>query len=349
MHQKIILIGFGTVGQGLARILLEKSANLKTDHQYEPTIVAVSDAMKGAVYCPTGLDPGILLRLVEDGVTLDEYPDSGNCHTGWDAVTTIREAEADVVCELAYTNLDTGEPALTHCQTAFLTGKHVVTSNKGPATLAYRDMIALARKHDRMFGIEGTVMSGTPILNLARETLAGNRILAARGILNGTTNYILSEMEKGVTYQDALQKAQSLGYAEADPTGDVEGFDARAKVTILANVLLQQNLKLNQVQCEGISGLTLEDIALARQNNSRWKLIGNVSLTDNGIEAWVRPEMVPLTHPLAGIMGATNAITFTTDLLGNITVVGPGAGSTETGYSILIDLLTIHHSRRNFS
>jgi len=187
-------------------------------------------------------------------------------------------------------------------------------------------------------------MSGTPVLNLASGPLAGNTITAAKGILNGTTNYILTKMEDGKSYQDALAEAQKLGYAEADPTGDVEGYDASAKVTILANVLMNVNLNINDVACEGITKISVEDIEKAKKQNARWKLIGSVENINGKISASVKPELIPLSHPLAGIMGSTNAITFKTDLMGDVTIVGKGAGRIETGFSILTDLLAISHS-----
>jgi homoserine dehydrogenase len=259
-------------------------------------------------------------------------------------LTLIKESNATVICELTFTNLESGEPAISHCKAAFQNGKHVVTSNKGPAALAYREMKSLAAERGKDFLIEGTVMSGTPVLNLADGPLAGCEVTRARGILNGTTNYILTQMENGMSYDEALKKAQELGYAEADPTGDVEGHDARGKVTILANVVMDASIGISDVQCEGITRISADDIATARQKDSRWKLIGSVEKKNGSIIASVSPEMVPLTHPLAGIMGATNAITFSTDLMGDITVVGAGAGKIETGYSILTDLLKIHRS-----
>jgi homoserine dehydrogenase len=195
--------------------------------------------------------------------------------------------------------------------------------------------------------IEGTVVAGTPVINLASGPLAGCHITKIRGILNGTTNYILSEMEKGYAYEEVLKSAQKLGYAEADPTGDVEGYDARGKVAILANVVMGTPLNINDVPCQGITKIKPEDIKFAKKQNARWKLIGSVERKENGsVHGSVAPEMVDLSHPLAGIMGATNALTFTTDLLGDITIVGPGAGRVETGFSILTDVLAIGRGNR---
>lgn len=338
MKHRIALVGFGTVGQGLAEILLEKREELKTHYNYEFNIVGISDIAWGTVYNPEGLDITAMLAAVKEKKKFSRELKE------WDALTMIKESNATVVCELTYTDLNTGEPAISHCKAAFETGKHIVTSNKGPAALAYRELQNLAHEKGVQFLIEGTVMSGTPVLNLTEGPLAGCQIKAARGILNGTTNYILTQMEDGMAYEDALKKAQELGYAEADPTGDVEGYDARGKVTILANVVMNTSLKVEDVSCKGITQITLEDIEKAKKASSRWKLIGSVKKEGDKILAAVAPEMLPLSHPLAGVMGATNAITFTTDLLGEVSIVGPGAGRTETGFSILTDLLRIHNS-----
>jgi len=340
MKHKLALLGFGTVGQGLCEILLSKSEQLKTQYDFEWEVVAVSDMLKGSVYSPDGLDVTQLLKLAEAGSSLEEY--DGGAEKGWDAIKTARESNADIVCEMTYTDVKTGQPATDHCRAAFETGKHVVTSNKGPAALFYRELVDLASKNNVKFMIEGTVMSGTPVINLAANTLAGNDITAVKGILNGTTNFILTNMEAGRSYEEVLDEAQKLGYAEADPTADVEGFDALAKVTILANVLMGENVKPDDIPCKGITQITLDDIEKAKADGKRWKLIGEVRREGGKVSASVSPQTVDLTHPLAGVMGAVNAVTFSTDLMGDVTVNGPGAGKIETGYSILIDILEIH-------
>lgn len=348
MQHRIALIGFGTVGQGLCEILETRRPMLQERYGFDWQIVAVSDFLKGSIHCPTGLDVNQLLDLAKQERSLDNYQGAGELHTGWDALTTIQNSNADTVCELSYTDVKTGEPAISHCRAAFEHGKNIVTSNKGPAALCYGELAALALANGVQFLIEGTVMAGTPVLNLARGPLAGCEVSAARGILNGTTNYILSEMEAGAPYEDVLKRAQELGYAEADPTGDVEGFDAMAKVVILANVVLGSAISTADVAREGITGISPAMIEEAKAKGARWKLLGNIEkLADGGVQASVKPEMVPLTHPLAGIMGATNAVTFNTDLLGEVTIVGPGAGRQETGFSILTDILAIAVQGKN--
>ncbi len=336
MKQKIALLGFGTVGQGLCEILLDKKEYLKEKYNYEFSVVAVADFAYGNVYNPEGLD---IEQMLEEAKAKKKFTkDISNL----DNIELIKKCNANVICELTYTDLETGGPAIEHCKAALSSGKSVVTSNKGPAALKYPEMKKLADANGVKFMIEGTVCAGTPVINLTNGPLAGCKISKIRGILNGTTNYMLSEMEKGMAYDEVLKVAQELGYAEADPTGDVEGYDARGKVTILANIVMGAKLNISDVSCQGITKITPADIEKAKEENSRWKLIGSVELKDDGtVTGSVAPEMIPMTHPLAGIMGATNALTFTTDLLGDVTIVGPGAGRIETGFSILTDLISI--------
>ncbi len=335
---KLALIGFGTVGQGFAEILQSQAHSLATQHGLRTAVVAVSDLLKGSVYHPDGLDIGALLTASQD---LSGYPDQPGLVRGLDAIQTINQSNADVVIEVSYTDLKTGEPALSHVRAAFKAGKHVIVTNKGPVALAYRELAAQAHARRLYFGYEGTVMSGAPALRLARTALAGCTVREVRGILNGTTNYILTQMERGATYGDALAEAQRLGYAEADPSGDVEGFDAAGKVVILANTVLDGSLRMEDVDRTGITALTPADITSARSASERWKLIARACRTENGIIASVKPERLPVSDPLAGVGGAVNAITYETDLLGPVTLVGPGAGRRETGFAILSDLLEL--------
>jgi homoserine dehydrogenase len=261
--------------------------------------------------------------------------------SGWDSLRTIRESNADTVVEISWTDVQTGQPAIDHVKAAFESGKNAVLTNKGPVALAYRELAELATTHNVRFRFEGTVMSGTPTIRLAQRALAGCEIVEIKGILNGTTNYILTQMEGGQSYADALLEAQRLGYAEADPTADVEGWDAAGKTVILANVLMGGDLRVADVDRTGISSLTLADVEAAKAAGERWKLIARVWQEDYITKASVRPTRLPLSHPLAGVSGAVNACTYTTDLLGDVTLVGPGAGRKETGYAVLGDLLEI--------
>ncbi len=337
---KLALVGFGVVGQGLAEILLKHKDRLAKEHGFEFSVVAVSDFVKGAAYDPKGLDLAKLLALAKEN-RISEYP---GAKTGWNALDTIVKSNADVVVEATYTDIKTAEPAYSHFKAALNSGKHLVTTNKGPTALFFHEVAALAKSKKVRFLYEGTVISGTPALNLAALCLAGNEIREIRGIVNGTTNFILTNMEKGKSYADALKEAQDLGFAEAIPDADVEGFDAMAKVVILAKAVMGADVKIADVDRTGITKITLDDVTAAKAEGKRWKLIGRVAREGGAVRASVRPEKLDISDPLAGVGGATNALTFSTDLIRNVTIIGPGAGKIETGYSILVDLLAIHRT-----
>jgi homoserine dehydrogenase len=339
---KLVFLGFGTVGQGLAELLVAKRDELKKRYGFDWMVTGIADTIKGTAYDPAGIDLAKALALAAKGESLVALDRGGK---GWDALAMARQAEADVLLEATYTDIKTGEPATSHIKAALERGVHVVTTNKGPLALHYRELAELAAKHKAEFLFEGTVMSGTPVLNLVRETLAGAEILEMQGILNGTTNYILTRMEEGLSYEDALKKAQELGYAEAVPDADVLGWDALAKVTILANVVFGASLKPTESPCEGITKITAADITKAKADGKRYKLIGRVWREGGAVKASVAPRLVDLSQPLAGVMGATNAVAIKTDALGEVTIVGPGAGRAQTGFSMLTDLLHIVRRR----
>ncbi|MFE3845381.1 homoserine dehydrogenase [Thermoplasmatota archaeon] len=340
MHLKLAFIGFGVVGQGLTEILIEKKKLLKKKYNFSYKVVAISDILKGSVYDKDGLDLEKIMELIKQGNKLDEYPSGIK---NMDSIATIKDTNADTIIEVTFTDVKTGEPALTHIKTAFKHNKNVISTNKGPVIKESLNLIKIAKNKNLHYGFEGVVLAGTPAINLFRHTLAGTVIKDFRGILNGTTNYILTRMEEGMSYNDALKKAQQLGYAEADPTGDVEGLDALGKVVILTNIVLGKNISWEDVKRKGITEITQKDIEIARSEGKRWKLIGSAEIKENGnINAKVWPEKLSVNDPLAGISEATNALTFNTDELGKVTIIGPGAGKRETGFSLLIDLLELN-------
>ena len=345
MHFKLAFIGYGVVGQGLTEILLEKKEMLAKKYDFKYTVVAISDLMKGSVYDKDGLDMKKILSLVKTGKKLDEYPTGIK---GMDSLKTINETNSDTIIEVTFTDVKTGEPALTHIQTALNAGKNVISTNKGPVVKQAAELLKLAEKNNVNYGFEGVVMAGTPVINLAKYCLSGNNISGFKGILNGTTNYILTRMEGGMSYDDALKKAQELGYAEADPTGDVEGLDALGKVVILTNVVLGKKIGWTDVERKGITQISKQDVEAAKKEGKRWKLIGSAEVQKDGsVKAKVWPQKLPLSDPLAGVNEAINALTFFTDELGSVTIVGPGAGKRQTGFSLLIDMLNMNNERKD--
>ena len=335
---RLLFLGFGTVGQGLAELLLAKRDELTRRYGLEWQVTGIADTLKGSVYDPGGIDLARALEAARRGESLAGLGREGG---SWDGLTMVRHAEADVLLEATYTDIKTGEPATSHVRAALERGMHVVTSNKGPLALHYRELAELAARNGAKFRFEGTVMSGTPVLNVILEAMAGAEVQEVQGILNGTTNFILTEMEKGLAYDAALKRAQELGYAEAVPDADVLGWDALAKVTILANVAFGAALKPTDSPCEGITKISAQDIARALAEGKRYKLIGRVWREGGAVKAQVAPRLVELSHPLAAVMGATNALTVKSDALGEVTVVGPGAGRTQTGFAMLSDLIQI--------
>src|SRR4030042_3010330 len=211
---RLALIGFGNVGQGLAQILYDKGNTYADKFGLKFIIVAVTDLIYGSAYDPEGLDLPTLSKIASEHGDFSQFPSQGN---HWDAFTTISKSNADVIVEISYTNFDTGEPALSHIRAAFENHKHVVTSNKGPIALKYQELIELASTKKVKLGVEGTSLSGTPVLNLGTKLLAGIEICQIEGILNGTTNFILTKMGNGTSYADALAEAQARGYPEDDP------------------------------------------------------------------------------------------------------------------------------------
>lgn len=338
---RLALIGFGTVNQGLVEILRKHNLFLADTYGARYSIVGICGRRKGSIYDPNGLQLDKVLKAVRGGGTLENV---NALQRGWEVETLITESNADIIVEATSTDFHTGQPATGYIQRALECGKHVVTANKGPIALHYPELAALARKNNLYLGLEGTVMSGSPAIHLGQEVLKSAVIYKIEGILNGTTNYILTQMEQGVDYPTALEEAQRKGYAEADPSGDVEGWDAAGKVAILSTLIFNHPIAIDAVERTGISGLTLEDIQKAQQAGERWKLIGCLEPRNGGLSARVAPLRLPLSHPLANVNGATNAISYYTRILGQVTLTGPGAGRQETGFALLSDLLAIHAS-----
>lgn len=334
---RIVLIGFGTVGQGFVEILRDKADGLRAQYGFSPQLVGVATRSRGTLMVDEGLDLDALIEAIQKG-HLDHYPNAAGLTRNLPTLDLLEHCGAQVMLEAGTTDLQTAQPALDHCYTALAKGMHIVSANKGPIALAYPDLLARAGKVGKHVLFEATVMAGTPSLRLAMQALAGATISEARGILNGTTNYILTQMEGGMSYAHALAQAQSLGYAEADPTADVEGWDAASKVLILATALFGKQLRMSDMHVRGISHLASEDVEAARAAGERWKLIARVTPQGGTVE----PLRIPVTHPLASVGGATNAVTYVTDMLGEVTLVGAGAGRRQTGFALLSDLLDLH-------
>ncbi|MCS7139705.1 MAG: homoserine dehydrogenase [Candidatus Nezhaarchaeota archaeon] len=338
----LLFIGFGVVGRGLAELILEKMEVLRSSYNIEVKVLGICDLRWGSIVNDDGLDLARALKLVDSGKTLDHY--DLPARRGLSSLEAIREVPSDIVIEVTWTNLETGEPGLTHIKEALILGRHVATTNKGPIALAYRELMDIAKAKNVKLKFEGTVLSGTPTFNFRWSCLKALEVRRIRGILNGTTNFILTEMERGVSYSEALRKAQELGYAEADPTLDVDGWDAAAKAVILANVLMDGDLKLRSVERRGIRGISMKEILEAVKNGYKVKLLAEIWKEDDEVKAKVSPTRIPVTDALSSVSGVLNAIQFETDVLEEVTIVGAGAGRRPTGYALLSDILEIASS-----
>lgn len=333
---RIILVGFGVVGKSVTSVLARRYTEKISDHGFNPKIVAIAD-IDGAVINPRGLSPEKLEEIRQKGFPISQDPEFG--HPGMPVLDVIDSVEAEVVVEVTPVNIKNAEPALSHITRAFKTGKHVVTTNKGPLALAMPALTELADYNNVYLRFSGTVGGGTPMLEFAKRCLAGDRILSIRGILNGTTNYILTEMaQKRVTFQQALTEAQRLGYAEREPSMDIDGFDAACKVVILANWVLNKKITLADVDRIGIRDVSLQMLDDASKRGNTVKLIGSI----DGDQASVKPVEIAKTDPMC-VSGVLNAITFSTEYAGEQTIIGKGAGGIETASAVLRDLLDIRH------
>jgi homoserine dehydrogenase len=336
---RIILVGWGVVGQSLAQICLHRKKELAKKYGFRPRIVAIVDK-GGAAIDPKGLDLEQMLSLKKEKGTVAASKQYG-C-LGMSALEAIESVEAEAMVEVTPTNIETAEPGLSYIKTAFRTGKHVVTTNKGPLALALPALTELADYNNVYLRFSGTVGAGTPVLEFAKNCLQGDRIISVKGILNGTTNYILSEMdEKHITFDEALKAAQKLGYAEADPTMDVDGYDAAAKLVIMANWIMDKKVTIKDVKIRGIRDVSSQNIADAAKKGCTIKLIGSIEETLK-----VEPTQISKHDPLA-VDGALNAVTFVSESAGEQTIIGLGAGGTETASAVLRDLLDIKQNIAN--
>lgn len=326
-------MGFGVVGQNLAKLLLSRNEDLYALYGMKPRIVAVVDS-KGSVVSTSGLDLQKLLDVKKAKGTVAKYENGGKKSTE----EIIESVDAEVVVELGPTNLKTGEPGISNITTALKSGKNVITTNKGPLALALPSLIELADYNNVMLRFSGTVGGGTPILEFAKRCLKGDRIRSFRGILNGTTNYILTKMEGGLTFGDALEDAKKNGYAEADPSLDVDGYDAAAKLVIMANWIMNMKVTMKDVDFTGIRNVTVEDIKTALKKNNAIKLIAS-----SNKELTVKPTEVPKNDPLC-VNGTLNAVTFSSEYSGQQTIIGRGAGGMETASAVLRDLIEIREA-----
>jgi homoserine dehydrogenase len=340
MHYNLAFIGFGNVARSLARLLLRKQDLLKSQYDITFSITGISTGRHGVAVDPNGLDIEETLRLIESGKSISPL----SVIQVDDSLSVIKNSNADVMFENSPVNTQTGQPALDHIRTALELGMHVITANKGPVVHGYRELTALAKSKGKTFSFESTVLGGSPVFSVFRETFPLAKLSSFKGILNATTNMILSRMENGEAYEDAVKYCQSIGLAETDPTNDVDGWDAAIKVAALVTVLMDTPFTPQQVNPTGIRGITPEMIAQAKADGKRYKLVCSVEKAGEQIHARVAPELVDASSPLYGMMNSSTGVTFRTDVLPDYSITvsereGMSGGPIETAYGLFADFV----------
>jgi homoserine dehydrogenase len=343
MEYKLAILGFGIVGREFARLLQRKSDELARDYGLTWRVTGLATRRLGMACDPAGLDLEAALSAAQAGQRLEAL------HSGpplGDAFDFIARCGADVLFETTVLNPQTGQPALDHVRAALNAGMHVITANKGPLAFAYRELVGLARRQGKAFLFESTVMDGAPVFSLARDALLGANVLGFRGILNSTTNFILTHMEAGHSFDEAVRQAQAMGIAEADPSLDVDGWDAATKTAILATVLMGAEVTPAQVERVGIRQVRPEHVQAARMAGRRIKLVCRAGWQAGRLVARVAPEEVPADDLLASIHGTSSALSLYTDTLKQLTIVEHDPGPAQTAYGLLRDLLAIVRQER---
>lgn len=330
------LIGFGGVGQALIKLLVEKKNYIFEKYNLDIKVKYIIKS-DGGIYESNGIDLEEVLGFINKNIKE---------HISWRYELGIEEViknnDIDILIELTPTNIETGEPGLTHIKRALESGINVVTGNKGPIILKYKELKEIADKNSVKLKVGCTTGGALPSINGGLYDVAGSEIQGVEGILNGTTNYILSKMAiDEVSYEEALTEAQKDGIAEANPSLDVLGYDTACKIVILANVLMDANIKLEDIEIQGITEVELETIKRLQKENKKLKLIGKVHRKDSMVKAYVRLVEIKEDHPLYFVDYKNKGVYFKTDTLGDISIIGGASGTRNAAASILRDLMLV--------
>jgi homoserine dehydrogenase len=345
MRVDLALVGFGHVGRRFVRLLDERCDALVRDFDLDCRVTGIATRRHGGIYNAEGVDAIGVARLIEAGGSLPTLDTGGGLaavSNSQDVIAHLAESSAALRVLVETTTLDiaAAQPARDHVRMALEAGCHVVTANKGPVAFAYRELSALAARSGVRFLFEGAVMDGIPVFNLVRETMPTVVIEGFRGVVNSTTNHILTALEDGDEYAPALAHMQAEGIAEADPSLDVDGWDAAAKAAALANVFLDAGITPHDVDRTGIGPDTASWARDALTRGSRVRLVASAR---RGSRPVVRPEELPQADLLAGLRGMANALILDTDTLGRVVISQLDGGLTHTAYALLSDLVAVRN------
>jgi homoserine dehydrogenase len=338
---RLLLLGFGNVGQRLAEILADRSA-WPGLADLDVSVIGITTGTRGALANPAGIDLASALAAIRSRGNFEEHPDR-SLITSHPAAGTL---DYDILVEMTPLDLPgKGRDAIAHIRTALKRGRHAISANKGPLAWGYRELRDLAREQGCAFLHEAAVMDGAPVFNLARCCLRGNVVQRMEGILNSTTNFVLGALEAGGSLAEAVAEAQRIGVAEANPQNDLEGWDAAVKIAALANVLFGANLLPEEVERESLLTVGPDRLRAARENGCRIKMICEIFRDDEIVVGRMRAREVPLNDPFALLTGTGSILRWTTDLLGTIVVTEEHPDLTTTAYGILSDLLSVLEKR----
>lgn len=332
----LALVGFGNVGRAFARLLLRKRETLAKQYGFSARVTGIITGRHGAAINPDGLDLERALALVDAGSPLGVL---STTQAPTDVLEFIRACPADAMFENTPVNHHTGQPAADYLKAALAQGMHAITANKGPVVHAYSELTALAKQKGRRFLFESAVMDGAPIFSLFRGPLPAADLIGFHGILNSCTNLLLGQLEQGESFEDAIRYAQSIGITETDPSADIDGWDAAIKIAALSTVLMGSPLKPQEVEREGIRGITPEMLAQAKTEDKRWKLVCRAKREDGRVVGRVAPELVSPGSPLYGIEGTSSYVQFELDVLPGLGIVEGNPGPETTAYGLLADLI----------
>ncbi|MDP3387022.1 MAG: hypothetical protein Q8S24_07300 [Eubacteriales bacterium] len=338
----LCLIGFGNASRAFCKILLDHHESVKKITGHDVRVTAIAARSKGSLIDKDGINLENVLSRIEKHQKIHETES-----TDLDTLSLIEQSGADVMIEMSSLSIKDGQPAISHIEKAFDLGMHVVTANKGPIAWKYKALKKIADDKNLQFLYETTVMDGTPVFNLVRFTLPGCRVKSFKGILNSTTNFVIEEMEKGNDYESAIKQAQLEGFAEADPTLDIDGWDAAAKTTALANVLLGGDLTPLDIDRTGIGHITATDVNNALKDNKKIKLICEGGFKNGQVVGKVSPQLVEQSTLFATIDATSSLVSITTDLMGEVIIIEKNPEIQQTGYGIYSDLLTLLNGLHN--
>lgn len=336
---KLALIGFGNAGQAFARLLLEKEEEVRRRYDTRITVVAITTKTRGNIVDAWGIDLDKALKNVQNSGRFDKILGFSENSTSQDIIDKV---DYDVMVELTPLEFSSGKIATEHIRGALKRGKHAITANKGPVAWAWKELTELAKKQQCRFLYETTIMDGTPVFNMKRDSLRLCRVTGIKGILNSATNYILCEMEKGRELSEMIEEGKKRGFLEANPANDIEGHDSASKVAVLANVFMGAEITPLDVACKGIEDITQEDIKAANENGAVIKLMCRIEEDENGkVQGRVEPEEVKREDIYASIDGTSSILTITTDLMGTLTVIEEAPEVQQSAYGLFADLMSI--------